>query len=136
MEECHLNIQKTCLWSELYFLLLLHLCRIKSSLGGNHIVGMKQKYISTIIFTSKLENVNRHLTKENAYIHFAVSLLNSKHRQNNLCQVSDSKQSVTMRESIPSQPNTALSLSLSRSHILNSNQMITNMVHLWLAGMR
>jgi hypothetical protein len=77
---------------------------------------MKQKYISTIIFTSKLENVNRHLTKENAYIHFAVSLLNSKHRQNNLCQVSDSKQSVTMRESIPSQPNTALSLSLSLTH--------------------
>lgn len=39
---------------------------------------MKQKYISTIIFTSKLENVYRHLTKENAYIHFAGSLLNNK----------------------------------------------------------
>jgi hypothetical protein len=108
--------KKTGLWFELYSLFLRHLCRIKSSLGGNHIPGMKQKYISTVIFTCKLENANRHMTKENAYIHFAVSLLNNKHGQNNLtCRVSDTKQSATVHR-VKSSPPWLSSLSLSLTH--------------------
>jgi len=72
----------------------------KNSLGGNHISGMKQKYISTIIFTSKLEIVDI-WQKKNAYI----AQQQGTHTHKDMCTVTHSKQSVTMHQSVHPHPN-------------------------------
>jgi hypothetical protein len=141
LEVCCLNTHKTCMWSELYSLVLLHLCRKKFSLGGNHIPGMKQKYISTIIFTSKLKTVDI-WQKKNAY----TAKQQGTHRTT-CCvqQLTQNSQSLCMSQFIPNPTWFSLSLSLSharaRAHThththKNSDLIVTNMVHLLLARFR
>jgi len=66
---------------------------------------MKQKYISTIIFTSKLEIVDIWQNK-NAYIAQQQGTHTHTHTHKDmLCTMTHSKQSVIMHESICPQPN-------------------------------
>jgi len=64
---------------------------------------MKQKYISTIIFTSKLEIVDI-WQKKNAYIAQQQGTHTHTYKDM-LCTMTHSKQSVIMHESIRPQPN-------------------------------
>lgn len=110
----------------------------KFSLGGNHISGMKQKYISTIIFTSKLEIVDI-WQKKNAYI---AQQQGTHTHKDMLCTVTHAKQPVTMHKSIHPQPNLTEAhihkhtYTRPRTHTYNFDLIITNMVHLLLARIR
>ena len=138
LEECCLNTHETCTWSELYSILLLHLRR--KNLGGNHISGMKQKYISTIIFTSKLEIVDI-WQKKNAYIAQQQGSHTHTHTHTRTCvqRLTLNSQSLCTSQFIPNLTwlGWTHARSHSHTHTHNFDLIITNMVHhLLLARIR